>query len=619
MWYQLLMQLAGNLGLKNTKDIDNVNVIQNNNKLLNNTSIYSDVSFDNIKNLNYEVVEHDDGTIDVVIDSKSTEEMSSDEKSIADILKQLLSTGEIKDSVDINRDGKIDDSEIKGFLSTLSAKDGDASNISADDFAKLLSDLDIELSDMIKKAADDIINGNVDVEYLSDIPEENEIQAAKTPTNIQNNNYAGRASNYGPATGSSPASPAYQAENRTVDDIKKEISDKESEIEQVNTSKEEEIQAEQEKYDTAVKEAMEEEKVDKEIQQEYEEQKTELEKEISTQNDNIKNADSKIHEQTAVIDAKTNAISAVEGQIGSLENNLNSIQDTGDAEKDKNNSAKRTEIQTKIDNLKAEKEKLEGEKTKAEEAKDTATEEKSEAEKAKADAEKEKDNLLQTMAEKYPDSGLDKVQDKTKELKAETDQKINSLKTEQKTTVEALQNDVQSLKTELANAEEKEKTLKVLKENSYGDASAAIDFAKIYEGMTQEQMRSVFSDKEYQFDPGAWCADFVRMAYGEGVGLENLPEWYQNSANPAYCPQLYSEAKQNNAIVSVNEAKPGDMVLFDWDGDGNADHVGILENTGNGTTINTVEGNTGGNGFSSGVASKPRDMSTVLAIVSMRT
>ena len=44
-------------------------------------------------------------------------------------------------------------------------------------------------------------------------------------------------------------------------------------------------------------------------------------------------------------------------------------------------------------------------------------------------------------------------------------------------------------------------------------------------------------------------------------------------------------------FVSVYDARPGDVVIFDWDG-GGSDHVGLVIGT-DGTNVYTVEGNSG--------------------------
>ena len=150
------------------------------------------------------------------------------------------------------------------------------------------------------------------------------------------------------------------------------------------------------------------------------------------------------------------------------------------------------------------------------------------------------------------------------------------------------------------------------------DMQKAVDWARQYDDMSQSQMQEIFSKLGYQFDSGAWCADFVRMALGEGVGDENLPDWYKNVDNKAYCPSIQAAGEGHK--VSAEEAETGDIVLYDWDGDGNADHVGLFVDNGDGSsTITAIEGNTSGAGGSSCVEEKSRGRGNILGIYSMRT
>lgn len=49
-----------------------------------------------------------------------------------------------------------------------------------------------------------------------------------------------------------------------------------------------------------------------------------------------------------------------------------------------------------------------------------------------------------------------------------------------------------------------------------------------------------------------------------------------------------------NKVINISTCARNDIVLFDWDKDGTADHVGVVvENNGN--TIKTIEGNTNNN------------------------
>lgn len=428
---------------------------------------------------------------------------------------------------------------------------------------------------------------------------------------------SGGTSNVG-NTNTGNSSTQSTAGDRTPEEIQKEITQKEGEKDKVNTDTDAKIATEEETYDAAVATAMEEANVDEAIQKEYETRKDALDTEIDTQNEKIQTAETAIEDYTAVIEAKTSAIDAIDGQIASLESALNSIQDTGDPEKDKDNPAQRADINAKIANLRQEQARLKAEKETAEANKAKAIEDKNAATTARDTAEQQRSDLLTEMAKDPAYAVLAKVAEKVAEAKATRDENVQTLRQDQDSSLTTLNGDIQSLKTELAKAEEKEKTVALLKENRVpGSANGAIDFADMYENMTEAQMKDVFREKGYRFDSGFWCADFVKMALYEGVGEGNLPDWYVNSANPAHCQTLYDEARRNNAIINLDNAQPGDMVLFDWDGDGHSDHVGILVDDGDGVTIKTIEGNTYPNGYSQ-VAYNDRNMNTVMAIVSMR-
>ena len=72
---------------------------------------------------------------------------------------------------------------------------------------------------------------------------------------------------------------------------------------------------------------------------------------------------------------------------------------------------------------------------------------------------------------------------------------------------------------------------------------------------------------------------------------EQLPDWYKDIENKWYCPNIDNAAEKAGAVINGDEAKAGDIVLFDWDGDGKMDHVGIVVSNENGKLV-TIEGNT---------------------------
>lgn len=91
-------------------------------------------------------------------------------------------------------------------------------------------------------------------------------------------------------------------------------------------------------------------------------------------------------------------------------------------------------------------------------------------------------------------------------------------------------------------------------------------------------------------DQGAsWCACFVSWCFAQ-VAASSLVA-AKNKFGFIYCPDGVNYFKKKNAFVDPSKAQPGDVVFFDWEGKGIADHVGIVESVGAGF-LNTIEGNT---------------------------
>ena len=87
----------------------------------------------------------------------------------------------------------------------------------------------------------------------------------------------------------------------------------------------------------------------------------------------------------------------------------------------------------------------------------------------------------------------------------------------------------------------------------------------------------------------------------------------------AYVPYGINAARAANRLVTKAGAQPGDLVCFDWNGDGVADHVGFVE-LNRGTYYQTIEGNTspgtaGSQGNGGGVYRRTRDLSCVIAVI----
>jgi len=85
-----------------------------------------------------------------------------------------------------------------------------------------------------------------------------------------------------------------------------------------------------------------------------------------------------------------------------------------------------------------------------------------------------------------------------------------------------------------------------------------------------------------------WCAAFCCWVY-RGAG-KRFVGW-----NTAYVPEYVSTAKSRKhglSVVSAANVIPGDLACFDWQGDGECDHIGIVVTKVRSGGFQCIEGNT---------------------------
>lgn len=129
---------------------------------------------------------------------------------------------------------------------------------------------------------------------------------------------------------------------------------------------------------------------------------------------------------------------------------------------------------------------------------------------------------------------------------------------------------------------------------------------------------------------GRWYAGITNSSY---FGTNGVPycamfvSWVFNQAGQSHpglptaaCATIRNANRNTQYHVKTKQnAKAGDIVLFDWDGDGAPDHVGIVE-VNKGSYLQTIEGNTstGSSGSQSNggvVARRTRSWGTVYMII----
>lgn len=102
--------------------------------------------------------------------------------------------------------------------------------------------------------------------------------------------------------------------------------------------------------------------------------------------------------------------------------------------------------------------------------------------------------------------------------------------------------------------------------------------------------------EEYGVNGTAWCVQFVWWVF-KHAGAQAL---FYGGKKTAYAPTLMKYYKNKGRFVTSGY-KPGDIIFFDFNSNGAADHVGIVEKV-SGSTVYTVEGNTGAGNDTNGGA-----------------
>jgi hypothetical protein len=151
-------------------------------------------------------------------------------------------------------------------------------------------------------------------------------------------------------------------------------------------------------------------------------------------------------------------------------------------------------------------------------------------------------------------------------------------------------------------------------------ANEIIKMAEYYIGTKENPANSnnVIFNTNYYGHPvsGAaypWCCAFVWDIFRKC----KASALFYDGKKTAYCQTVYNWAKEEKLTVDKTKGKKGDLVLFDWNKDKHADHIGFIKKKNSDGTYITIEGNTGiGNDSNGGeVMERTRSAATILAIV----
>ena len=112
----------------------------------------------------------------------------------------------------------------------------------------------------------------------------------------------------------------------------------------------------------------------------------------------------------------------------------------------------------------------------------------------------------------------------------------------------------------------------------------------------------------------AWCCLFASMCCDLATGghANQIVDGMGENWETCNCDRTLNRGARNQEINKW-DARRGDLVIFDWDGNGSSDHIGIALGSPHDGVIDTIEGNTG-----NAVAEKTRYMSVVNHVVRPR-
>jgi len=87
---------------------------------------------------------------------------------------------------------------------------------------------------------------------------------------------------------------------------------------------------------------------------------------------------------------------------------------------------------------------------------------------------------------------------------------------------------------------------------------------------------------------GPWCAMSVTRAY-----VDAGSKTFKRGQRYAYVPYIVGDARAGrNGLTLTTNPQPGDLVCYDWERNGIADHVGLFEKWTGQSTFEAIEGNT---------------------------
>lgn len=141
-------------------------------------------------------------------------------------------------------------------------------------------------------------------------------------------------------------------------------------------------------------------------------------------------------------------------------------------------------------------------------------------------------------------------------------------------------------------------------------ARAEIGTKEVPAGSNRVKYNTDYYGREISGLEYSWCAVFLWWLFQQA----GAPELYYGGRKTAYVPALLTFAKNAGELADIPQ--PGDLICFDFNNNGVADHIGICESF-DGKYVTTIDGNTGvGNEANGGaVMRRSRDKKYIVGVI----
>lgn len=518
-------------------------------------------------------------------DETHAEEESEDSNIIKDFLSYLFSDDEeFISKVDETKDGNIDEDEVNNFLKHVGVSEDNSSHISMGD---ILDGLSSFKNDVMKTLQSNLLNSIANPSLQTAVPVSSgsaASAAAATGVPVEpevSNRSGGRVSD------------AFMSE----EDMQKELEKKETTLQ----TKQEALNAVYDgtnptvkSWNNAVDEAyqfllgqLEYRKVNQELIESLNNQVAL----ISAKEAEISEKDSEISTQkTTVSNAKTAYESAVSTRE-TLESALSSMQgkSSDDPDEQAQIDAQISRLEGEVAAARAAESEAEAQLKEEEEKLDKLEEEKARLEDELDELNAQKSEIEAKIIETEPNikEAIQIYNDKKKQADAAKETVLNNAKN----AVEVAQQDVVAVK-ELINDNENRNLSLEYSSNFVGRDIA--QFALGFLGYNEaDASADIFLEKWHSSSSQTgWCAAFVSYIYEHMPSSDKIPQWYKDIENQYWQVNVHRAAEEAGAIIDSSQAETGDIVLYDYDGDGTMQHIGIVLAV-EGNKLITIDGNSG--------------------------